>query len=347
MFIGFFIAAAIATTAPAPAPTAMASSAPAAMPASVPTSVPGSGPLTAEAPIAIPRKPGSFDYMNVDAGYQRLLVAHSGNDALAIVDMVSGTVLQQVDLGEDAGGAGVAVDVRDGKYFVGAHNDHVVDINRKNMVLQAYITTPGPVDAIAFDSKNDSIYADEDNGSHIWVIDAKSDKLVATIALPAAPEYIDYDPVSDRVYQNIKPAPSSVLAIDPAANAIVATWPVAPAENVHGLAIDGASGRVFSVGANGELAVVDIKTGTVLTTVDVAARVDQIVFDPGNRRVYCPSGTGVMSVVQETDDGAVLLGNVAIPRHTHTATVDPVTHAVWISFGASDSDYVEKLTASP
>jgi DNA-binding beta-propeller fold protein YncE len=310
----------------------------------MPASAAGNGPLNAQPPIVVPRKPGSFDYMTVDVIYRRLLVAHSGNDQLAIVDMDAGAVLQQVDLGRGAHGAGVAVDVRDGKYFVGAATNKVVDINRKNMVRQADIGLSGPVDAIAFDPNNDTLYADERGGTHIWAINAKSDKLIATIDIPGAPEYIDFDPVSNRVYQNIMPDPSMVLAIDPASNTIVQSWPVAPATLVHGLAIDGASGRVFSVGANGKLAVVDVKTGSVVAMVDVAEKVDQIVFDPATKRVYCPSGTGVMSVVQETDAGATVLGTIAIPRGTHTVTVDPKTHDVWISYGADDNDYVQRLT---
>lgn len=317
---------------PTPAPSASAS---------VP---PGAGALLATQPISVPRKPGFFDYMTVDDGYRRLLAAHAGSDQLAIIDMDDGTVLAAVDLGRNTGGAGVAVDVKDGKYFVGTDANRVVDINRKNMVLQQYVTLPGPVDGIAFDPKNDTLYADEDHGTHIWAINGKSDKLVATIVLPGAPEYVDYDPVSNRIYQNIEPSPSMVLAIDPGSNTIVGRWPVAPADRVHGLAIDGASGRVFSVGANGKLAVVDVKTGALVTTVDVASRVDQIAFDPATKRVYCPSGSGVLTVVQETGDGAKVLDSIAVPRGTHTLAVDPRTHDVWISYGAPDGDFVEKLT---
>jgi len=302
--------------------------------------------LNASPPVAVPRSAGYFDYMTVDAKMRRLLAAHSANDSLAIVDMDLGTLLKQVDLGDGAGGAGVAVDERDGKYFVGAANNHVVDINRKYMVLQAYITMPGPVDALAFDPSNDTLYADEDNGTHVWAINGHSDKIVATIDVPGKPEYIQYDPVTDRVYQNIDLSPSSVLVIGPGNNSVVATWLVAPADKVHGLAVDSATGRVFSVGLNGELAVIDAKTGTIVTEVTVAPRVDQIAFDPGTKRVYCPSATGVLSVVQETADGATLLSSISIPRGTHTLAVDPKTHAVWISYGAPDSDYVEKLTPS-
>jgi DNA-binding beta-propeller fold protein YncE len=315
--------------------------------AAMPAAAAPSGPMTAASPIPVARKPGFFDYMAVDAKLRRLLVAHSSNSQLAIVDLVAGAVISQVDLGRDSGGAGVAVDERDGKYFVGAVDDKVVDINRKYMVLQAYIPLPGPVDAIAFDEKNDTLYADEDGGTHLWAINGKTDKVVAAIAIPQGPEYVDYDPVSDRIYQNIEPDPSGVVVVDPHANSVTVRWPVAPAARVHGLAIDGAAGRLFSVGANGTLAVVDLKTGAVLTTVTVADRVDQIAFDPGNRRVYCPSGTGVMSIVQESDAGAALLGDVSIPRGAHTVAVDPVTHGVWISYGGVDNDYVQEFTPNP
>ena len=306
--------------------------------------VPGGGALTATQPIVVQRHPGFFDYMTMDGKYRRLLVAHAADDALAIVDVQSGSVTSQVDLGAGAGGHGVAVDERDGKYFVGADNDHLVDINRKNMVLQAFITMPGPIDAIAFDPKNDTIYADELNGTHVWAVNAKSNRIVATIAVAGKPEYVEYDPVSDRIYQNIDLSPSTVDVIDPATNSVTATWPVAPADKVHGLAVDAATGRLFTVGANGKLAIIDVKSGSVVTTLDVASRVDQIAFDPSTKRVYCPSGTGVMSVVQETDAGASLLDTITIPRGTHTVTVDPQTHDVWISYGAPDNDYVEKLT---
>jgi len=329
-------AAILCGAAPNPTPT------PAPSPAA--TVPPGAGALIASPPVNVPRKPGFFDYMTVDGDYRRLLVAHASSDQLAIIDVDAGSVIQAVDLGNNTGGFGVAVDVRDGKYFVGTAANRVVDINRKNMVLQQYITLPGPVDALAFDPKNDTLYADEDHGSRLWAINGKSDKLVATIALPGVPEYVDYDAVSNRIYQNIKPAPSMVLAIDPGSNSVAARWPVAPAENVHGLAIDGASGRVFSVGLNGKLAVVDVKTGAIIATVDVAGRVDQIAFDPATKRVYCPSGSGVLTVVQETDSGASVLDTITIPRGTHTIAVDPKTHDVWISYGAPDGDYVEKLT---
>lgn len=297
-------------------------------------------PLTAQPPVLVPRTPGYFDYMEVDDRLRRLLVAHSGSRTLDVIDMISGTVLRQVDVGESHG---IAVDGKDGKYFVGTSRDPmVVVVGRKFMVKDDQIAIPGPVDAIAFDSKNDMLYADRRDNGQIVAINGKTNKVYTSIAVGGDLEYLAYDPASDRLYQNVY-SNGMVVVIDPNTNSVVATWRAAPASQLTGLAVDGATHRVFTAGANGKLAVLDSTSGELIAAVDIAPHVDQIAIDPGRRRVYCASGTGLLSVVQETDTGAELVADITVPRHAHSLAVDPTTHAVWISYGAADNDYVMKL----
>jgi len=110
------------------------------------------------------------------------------------------------------------------------------------------------------------------------------------------------------------------------------------------LAVDSTRHRLYSAGANGKLAVLDTRSGALVASVDIAPRVDQIDLDPGTARVYCASGTGLLSVAQGTDAGATALGNVVVPRGTHTLAVDPKTHAVWIAYGGQQTDFLMKLT---
>jgi DNA-binding beta-propeller fold protein YncE len=117
-----------------------------------------------------------------------------------------------------------------------------------------------------------------------------------------------------------------------------------PATAPHGQAIDSQTGRVFAVGTNGILVALDIRTGALIAQAPVAPRVDQIVFDPGTMRVYCASGTGVVSVVQETTAGLAALGDVVVPEHAHTLTVDPGSHSVWIAYGGIHDDFIMQLT---
>ncbi len=182
-----------------------------------------------------------------------------------------------------------------------------------------------------------------DDADEVWVVNGQSQTVTATISIPEGPEYVIYDPDSDRVFQNIK-SNDSLLVIDPSSNTIKERWSTGPAKRPHGLAFDGKTHRLFSAGANGKLAVLDSGTGKLIGSVEIAPGVDQIVFDPGKKRVYCASSSGVISVIEETADGAASLGNVKTAPGAKTITLDPKSHAVWIAYADKEHSYIRKLS---
>lgn len=204
------------------------------------------------------------------------------------------------------------------------------------------IAVTGPVDDVLYCPKNGMVYADHDDGPEVWVIDAKTEKIVSTISVPTAPEKIEYDRTSDRIYQNIK-SNNTVQVIDPATNKVEKTFDTTPATGPHGLAIDGKTQRLFSAGNNGKLVAIDLKTGKVIATADIAKGVDQIAFDRGNQRIYCAC-KGKISVVEETAEGIKSLGDVDGPAGAHTLAVDQRTHAVWVSSSDGKDSYLQKFT---
>ena len=297
-------------------------------------------PLKAHAPIAVPGGTGRFDLLDVDAPNNRLLVTHGGNKSLDVFDLTTGALLKQISTG---GANGVTVDARDGKYFVGAGDANLVAvIDSATLTVTAEIPLDGPVDALAFDTKRGIVYAGHDDGTQVWAIDSATDRLIGTIQVPEGPEIVEYDAQTDRVYQNIKSA-ALMLVINPQTRAIETRVDTSPAGAPHGLAIDFASGHLFTVG-NGKLAEVDLMTNKVIAQVEVAARVDQIAFDPTHQRVYCASGNGTLSVVQETATGMRSLGEAATARGCHSVTVDPRSGAVWVAYGGKDGGEIRKLT---
>lgn len=297
-------------------------------------------PLVGSAPIGVAGGSGRFDLLEVDAANHHLLVPHGGNSSLDVFDLATGALVKQIPTG---GANGVAIDARDGKYYVGAGDANaVVVIDSQTLAVVKTIPLGGPVDAMTFDSKRGLVYAGHDDGTDVWVIDAATDKLVETIAVPEGPEAVEYDPQTDRVYQNIK-SQALMLIIDPQTRAIAERVDTSPASAPHGLAIDFATGHLFTVG-NGKLAEVDLKTGKVMALADVAARVDQIAFDPTHKRIYCASGAGTLAVVQETATGMQNLGEVATARGCHSVTVDPINGAVWVAYGVTNGGEILKLT---
>ncbi len=287
--------------------------------------------------MEIPYATGKFDFLEIDGSRRRLLAAHEKSGTADFFDLGTYKLLARVDTGP---AVHIATDPQTGNYFVSASEEKkVVEVDGTTFKALRDIPTDGELDAIVFDPKNRKVYVTNDEGSHVWAIDADTAKVVSTINIPGAPEYMIYDSKLDRIYLNIKTL-NEIVVIDPGTDSIVAQWPTAPATSPHGLAFDPETERLFSAGANGELAVVDTGTGKVIASVEFAKGVDQAVFDPSTKRVYCAC-TGQMSVMQETSDGAKFLGNVASAKTAKNVAVDPVTHAVWTTFTDGANSYVK------
>ncbi len=297
-------------------------------------------PLTAQKPIVIPGGPGGFDWMLVDGRSDRVFATHKGTKSVAIVDLKTDTALASVTVGT---AQGVAIDRPDNKIFLGDDEEHkVVILDYTTLQKIGEVAVSGPVDDVLYCAKNGMIYADHDDGTDVWVIDPKTAKIVATVTIPEAPEKLEYDQTSDRIYQNIK-SNNTVQVIDPATNKVEKIFQTAPVVGPHGLAIDRKGQRLFTAGSNGKLAVIDMKTGKVTTTLDIPKGVDQIAYDRGNQRIYCAC-QGFISVVQATADGVKLLGNVPSPKGSHTIAVDQKTHAVWTCYSDAKESYLLKFT---
>lgn len=296
-------------------------------------------PLKAQKPIVIPGGPGGFDWMLVDANSDRVFATHKGTKSVAIVDLKTDAALAPVTVGT---AQGVAIDRRDNKIFLGDDEEHkVVVLDYTTLKKTGEIAVSGPVDDVIYCAKNGMIYADHDDGTDVWVIDPKTEKIVATVTIPTAPEKMEYDRTSDRIYQNIK-SNNTVQVIDPSTNKVEKIFNTTPVVGPHGLAIDRKGQRLFTAGSNGKLAIIDMKTGKVTSTIDIPKGVDQIAFDRGNQRLYCAC-SGFISVVQTTDDGAKLLANVPSPKGSHTIAVDQKTHAVWTCYSDAKESYLLKL----
>ncbi len=298
-------------------------------------------PLVAGDPIVVPDSKGGFDYLQVDDANRRLLANHTGNNSFDVFDVDSGKLIKRIATGK---AQGVAIDPQAGKYFVSVSREKkLVIIDSKKLEKTGEVALGGPGDALVFNPKNHCVYVGHDDATDLWVIDARAEKITATITITEGPEYVLYDAETDRIFQNIK-SNDTLLVIDPVANTVKETWPTAPARRPHGLAFNAKTHRLFCAGQNGKLAVMDSATGKVLSTVDIVTGVDQIAFDAGNKRIYCASSGGQVSVVEETADGARNIGNVQTAPGAKTIAVDPKTHAVWIAYADKQAAYVRKLT---
>ncbi|CCW36429.1 hypothetical protein CTKA_01455 [Chthonomonas calidirosea] len=298
-------------------------------------------PLVAEPPMEVPNSSGGFDYMLFDARGNRVYASHPGAGRLTMLSVKDNHI---TEYDTDGRVNGIAIDYRANRFYAAGGNQKVVIFDYRTMNKIGEIPLPGPADDIEFDPDNRTLYVTHDDGTELWTVDVDQQKVTGNIAIAGAPEYIEYDSKTHRLYQNIKTA-NEVQVIDPSTNTVVATWSTAPVESPHGQALDAKRGWLFVAG-EGKAAAIDLKTGKVIASVTFGSNyVDQIAFDAGLKRLYCACGNGDLAVLQETSTGLKLLGNVADHRGSHTLAVDPRTHTVWVCYGDSTHSYLQAFHA--
>ena len=294
-------------------------------------------------PQAVPLR-GGFDYVTVDTARRRVYAAHGANQSLLVVDADSGKVLGQVRVGPMAG---LAVDPESGHVFTGNGTDRSVsEVDPVTLKSLRSVDTAGAIDAIAYDSDLHRIYADEDNGTRIFVIDSKTFKEIGVIDLPGhKPEYLAINPKTHEVYQNIATM-SEVVVIDPTTLKVSRTIATPEVTNNHPLQYDPIFDQLLVGGSNGVISVYS-SAGTKLYTSAVPTRIDQCDLDAEHHMLAC-AGSGKITLLKNDGKSAPqMVGQIDVARGMHTLAIDPRTGAIFVVWGADNGDFVQKFVYTP
>jgi sugar lactone lactonase YvrE len=300
--------------------------------------------LVSGEPVVLTGTHGKFDFLAIDADKRRLLAAHTGNGSLDVIDLDQKTLIKSVPTGAAQSSA---IDAKGNRYYASCSKPPtVVIIDATKLETVGKVSLNGPADISAFNAETGKVYVDHDDAKEVWVVDPAKQAVAATVQLPGdSPEDLAFDPTFKRLFQALKT--SSVIAvIDVAENKVTTTWPTAPAQAPHGIAMVPEQEAILIAGGNGKLVLMSQKDGQVLASADIPSRVDQIAYDAGMHRVYCASGTGKIGVVGVEKDALTSLGEAASSEGCHSIAVDPKTHTVWIAYAKGDAAYVRPYTAA-
>lgn len=293
--------------------------------------------VPAAPPQAVPMLSG-FDYVTVDPQRRRVYAAHTGSSALLIVDADTGAILGQVRVGPMHG---VAVDPANGHVFTAnglARTVSEVDPATQKVVRTANL--PGILDALAFDAARSRIYVDEDDGSRLFVLDATTFKLIATLDLPSAKlEYLAVDPQTHDVYQNFDAA-NAFGIIDGSTLKLKKVVKTSEIQHNHPLQYDPGLKEIVT-GGNGVLSAYDPQGRKLGQT--TIPRVDQCDLDATTHTLAC-AGSELITVLRLQPGGApVKIADVKVPRGCHTLAIDSKMRAIWAVWGGSDGDYIQRF----
>jgi len=285
-----------------------------------------------------------FDYVTTDAQRRRIYAAHTGSGALLVVNADTGQPIGQVEVGPMHG---LVVDEETGHVFTGDGEARTVsEVDPQSMKVLRSADVDGNVDAIAYDAAAHRVYADEDDGTHMFVVDTVAMKEIASIPIPGhKPEYPALDAEHHVLYQNIDNL-HEVAVIDTDALKVVRTIPTDAIEHNHPLQYDPAYHVLLVGGKNSTLAAYS-PDGKLLGTATIQATVDQCDLDKSSHTIAC-AGSGKVTVLRVSPSGALTqVADLAVSQDAHTVAIDPKTGDVWIVWSDDSGDYVQALTLSP
>jgi hypothetical protein len=298
-------------------------------------------------PIAVAAPPQSvpvysgFDYVTIDEARQRAYAAHTRSQRLLIVDARTGQVAGQVDVGPMHG---VAVDPATGDVFTGNGSDQSLSkVDPVAMKVLASVGVPGSIDAIAYDAVRHRIYADQDGGGSVYVIDGATMKLIATIKMPADDlESPAVDPKTGRLYQNLANG-GGYAVVDAATLSVVNVVKTPQLQNNHPLIFSAAADQVIVGGINGVLSAYTPDGGHV-GDAQVQPHIDQCNTGSKGKLVVCV-GRGVVTVVAvEAGAAPRVVGRIDTGHAgVHTVGIDERTGDIWIVWSDSRGDWVQRL----
>lgn len=266
---------------------------------------------------------GAFDYLTVDSAAKRLYVTHGTE--IVVIDTSNDTVVGRIADTPRVHGIAIAPGGRGFTSNGGESKVGIVDL--KTLATLSKVETGLNPDAMLYEPSQKEIYAFNHTGKSATVIDAATGKVTATIPLSGQAETGQADPQLGRVYVNAEDK-NAVDVIDVKTHAVVARWPVAPAESPTGMAIDTAAHRLF-VGGGPAMVMMDARSGKVVANAPICRGTDATFFDPGTKTVFASCGDGTITAIAVNGDSLSVIQTIQTARGARTMAIDPATHKIY------------------
>jgi YVTN family beta-propeller protein len=284
---------------------------------------------------------GGWDYLAIGPGNNCLYVSHGTQ-----VNILNKTTGDSIGIIENTPGVhGIAFDISRNEGFTSnGRSNNVTVFNLKTNEVITRIPTGQNPDAIMYEPFIKKIITCNGRSKNLSVIDPIANKLIDSIYVGGKPETA----VSDEaglLYVNIEDK-NEIVVVDLKTFKIKARWPLAPAEEPTGLAIDRKTNRLFAGCGNKLLAILNTANGKLIKTLPIGDGCDGIAFDIDTKNIFASNGEGSLSAFHEKSaDEFEILATVPTKRGARTIVADQQTH--WIYLSTAEFEQAADATARP
>jgi DNA-binding beta-propeller fold protein YncE len=286
--------------------------------------------------VAIPNVKGRIDHMDVDVKGKRLFVAGLENGTVEVVDLQAGKWVRSMPGFKKPQGILYVPDIN--KLFVASGDDGMLRVFRGDTLelLDSIHLDVGP-NRLVYEPHSKLVYvgyggkdAGKDYGE-VGVIDARKDKVVASIKVAAHPSELLLDKSGTTLFVFISIA-NQLQVIDTNKRQVVATWRVS-SQRPGDSAFDQSTSRLF-IGTRTppEMIVMDSKSGKEVVHLPTVEGMDGVYFDVKRTRVYVSGG-------RELPSGFIFVYQQKNADHYDTVGRVPTRAGAGTSFWSAELDH--------
>ena len=268
---------------------------------------------------------GGWDYLTVDPAAHRLYVTHGPR--VEVLDTTSGKVVGSITGLKGTHGVALNTDGKTG-YVSDGQGNSVLVFDRSDFHTITTIPAGTNPDGIAFEPVTKTVWAFNGRSQDATVIDAATNKVIATIKLPGKPEF----PIADGkgiVFDNIETA-NAIVRLDAQSKTLTATWKLDACDSPSGLAFDEQHRRLFPVCDGKKMGVVDADSGKQLASPAIGEGPDAAGFSAKYQLAFASAGDGTLTIIDTAHDNKVLQ-TLATERGARTMAYDPATDRVYLA----------------
>jgi YVTN family beta-propeller protein len=270
---------------------------------------------------------GGWDYLTMDSASQRLFVSRGTH--VMVVDTEKDAVAGDIPNTPGVHGIALAPALNRGFTSNGRENT-VTEFDLKSLKELRRIPVGQNPDAILYDPATKRVFTFNGGSNDVSAVDVRTGKVVGTVPVGGKPEFGVTDE-KGMVYCNVEDK-NEIVAIDARSLSAMHHWSIAPVDGPSGLAIDRAHRRLFSVGGNKMMAVVDADTGRLIATPEIGQGPDAAAFDPGRSLAISSNGRdGSLTFVREQSPSEFkVAATVPTQVGARTMALDPRTHRIYL-----------------
>jgi hypothetical protein len=289
--------------------------------------------LELEAKIPLGEVHGRIDHLSYDSKRQRLFVAELGNNSIGVVDLNAKKTIRTI-AGIDEPQGLAFYDATDTLYAASGGDGSLHSFLGDDLKTSVAIKLGSDADNVRIDRSKRQIVVGYGGGA-LAIIDANSNKVLATIPLKGHPESFQLDPSSSRAVVNV-PGAHEIAVVDRTTNKQIASFPGKDLASNYPLALDSSKQVALAVFRRPPmLGIFNLAESRQSASVGVCGDSDDMFLDTKRQRMYVICGDGFVDVLAQKGETYQPIARVSTVGGARTGLFVPDLDRLFVAVRAS------------